>query len=742
MKGRIELIQRRLTYYWATKVVQGRLGATLISRRLRAWAGSVAVSLFAFGIAACVLFVPSIRTVADAFQPLEAILSQLGATYGTILALVLTLSIVPIQRAGEVWSPSIIRLYRRDPVTYITFVALGIFCVASFVLAVRGLGGIAVSSVLAMSLAILGISIDMLRWYHGHVCQLLDPTHAVSVSVRQVKRTIDDLNELVVRIAKLQHRVLSTEQQREIAREDIESVIYPRMPGYPYSINSWVNDLSEIAIKAIARGEKLLAKASVFAVAELVIHYLSARKNNLTLTPAPEAMFLAVTSDVSVVTDRTYEALQEISHAAVAQSDESTAIRVSEAYQAIAIHTATLGARAFREHTAPLTFSPIYYALACVKQAQTKGLDEVVFQSAAIISRVSLSAPKDVPGNDIHIPVIDGLSEIAVYLYVKRNFGLAEEVNGHLFKILAQLLQKQDRQFGNVLRHVLEKIELVVPVAIINETMAGRLSTVHPLGTAYGLVNPNSLGYLFAKAAETLPRVQADREWLNPYRDLVGIADIISDHLRRIAENNEFGESFVIWDIDNCIKQIAKVIANVIDHPLRPDHGDEGDLVDKFLRILAFYWVAFRGKKSVSNRRVDDCGDSLVFIGLLFLARGHPEVLRSCISNIRSMLESYCEIAQPLDFYAVGDLLAHLWGIRLVLVARGNVALTEEVDRALSTKPGALTDEQWQAAQEAIGRRRGQLDERLAEGDDHLHSPDSAETIVRGLIREVQIAPG
>lgn len=282
VKGRIEQLRRRIADYWATKVVQWGLRATLINRRLRAWAGSVAVSLFAFAIAAGVLLIPSIRTVADTFQPLESILSQLGATYGTILALVLTLSIIPIQRAGEVWSPFIVRLYRRDPVTYITFVALGIFCVASFVLAVRGLGGISVSSVLAMSLAVLGISLDMLRWYHGHVCQLLDPTHAVSLSVRQVKRTIDELKELVVRVAKLQHRALSAAQQAKISAEDIESTVYPRIPGYPHSINSWVNDLSEIAIKAIARGEKLLAKASVFAVAELTIHYLSARKNNLT----------------------------------------------------------------------------------------------------------------------------------------------------------------------------------------------------------------------------------------------------------------------------------------------------------------------------------------------------------------------------------------------------------------------------------------------------------------------------
>lgn len=734
---RLTHMTNRIANHWASRLVQWRLRIAIFTRRLRAWIGSAAVSLFGFVIAAGVLLTPHLRDVADGFEEVEAILSQLGATYGTILALALTLSIIPIQRAGEVWSPSIIRLYRRDPVTYVTFVALGIFCVASFFLAIRGITGIPVSLVLAFSLAILGISLDMLRCYHGHVCRLLDPTYAVGLSLKQVKRDIDKTKALVTRVAQLQHQLLSPAQQSQFSVEDIKTTVYPRIPGYPNSTNSWTNDLAEIAIKAVARGEKLVAKAAIFAIADLTTYYLSSRKHNLSVTPAPEAMFLAMTSDVNVVIDRAYETLQEVSRAAVTQGDESTTIRVSEAYQTIAIHTANLGARAFRKHTAPLTFPPIFYALACVKYAQTKGLDEVAFQTAAILSRISTSAPKNVADTDIHIPVIDGIYDIAVYLYVKRNFGLAEGVNGHQFTILAHMLERQDYYFEDTLRHVLEQIELLAPLAIINETMAGRLSIVHPLGKVYGLVNPNSLGYLFGKAAETLPRVEADREWLNPYHDLVDIADIISKHLRKIAENNEFGDSSLIWEIDHLIKHIAAVVARLIDQPLRPDRCDESALVDKFRWILAFYWVAFKGKKSVSERRADECGESLVFIGLLFFARGRPEVLRASISNIHSILESYCEITQPPDYYTIGNILAHLWGIRMLLIARNNAPLTQEVDQALNTKPGALTDEQWQVAQTAILLRRGQLEERLAERDDHLRS-DSAEALLRRLLQEAQ----
>lgn len=740
LQKRLSSMRKRLADYWVTNVVAWRLRAVLLTQRVRGWAGGAAVSLFASAIAATVLLVSQLRSTADAFQPLEAILSQLGATYGTILALVLTLSIIPVQRAAEVWSSSIVRLYRRDPATYVTFVALGVCCAASFVLAVRGLAALPVSMVLAFSLSVLGISLDVLRWYHGHICRLLDPIHAVRLALNEANDAIDRAKALVTRIARTQYQVLNPDQQGQISVEAIEASIYPRIPGFPNSITSWINDLAEMAIKAVARGEKLLAKTAVFAIAGVAIHYLSSRRHNLTLTPAPEAMFLAMTSDVGAVTDPAYEVLQEVSRVAVFQGDESTAIRVTEAYRAIAHHVAHLGAPAFREGTAPLTFTPIHYGFAGVKYAQSKNLDEVVFQSAGILSKVSEEAPKDITETDIHVPVIDELTEITMYLYSRGNFGLAETVNGYQFNILARSLQREDYNFDDVLRHVLEKMELLAPFAIASEALAGRLSTVHPLGKAYGLTTANSLGYLFAQAASALPELDPEREWVNPYHDLIGIAEIIADHLRKTAEISEFGESFLLWQIDQTIKHISKVVAGIVDHPLRRDRDDVRDLVEKLLSIVTFYWVAFRGKRTVSKRRADDCCDSLVFIGLLFLKRGHPDVLHGCISNIRSIFESYCEIAQAPEPYAIGDFLAHLWGIRMV-VARKNDALTQEVDRALTTKPRGLTDEQWQGAQVGIMRRRQQLEERLAERDDRLGRQDRSEHILRELLREPQGEP-
>jgi hypothetical protein len=265
--------------------------------------------------------------------------------------------------------------------------------------------------------------------------------------------------------------------------------------------------------------------------------------------------------------------------------------------------------------------------LSCVKFAQVKGSDEVPFQTAAILAEIAKRAPKDTHSTDIHIPVINGLYEIAVYQYTKRNFILAEEVVGHQFSILAHMLSNKDHYFIDTLRYVLDKLELLAPLAIANEALADHISMVYPLGKAYGLVNVTSLGYLFEQAAAILPSLDGQHDWVNPYCDVIEIEDVIASNLRNIAENNEFGDSFLLWDIDGTIKHIAGTIARIVDKPLRPDCRDESKLVDKLQWVMAFYWVAFEKKKTISKRRTDDICDSLVFIGLLFFGGWYPTIV-------------------------------------------------------------------------------------------------------------------
>ena len=64
----------------------------------------------------------------------------LGAMIGTMIALVFTLSIIPIQRAVELLSPSVAAHYRRYWPLILIYVFLGISCVVSYLMAFSGGG--------------------------------------------------------------------------------------------------------------------------------------------------------------------------------------------------------------------------------------------------------------------------------------------------------------------------------------------------------------------------------------------------------------------------------------------------------------------------------------------------------------------------------------------------------------------------------------------------------------------------
>lgn len=694
----------------------------------------VIITLLVSVSAVLALYFPYSRSILEKYQEIETILTSLGATFGTILALVLTLSVIPVQRAGDAWSPSIVRLYRRDSITHFIFIFLGLLCAASFTLAVKDVSEIGVAYILVGSLVMLGMSLDLLRWYHRHICILLDPAHAVSTVTKYANKAIDQIHSTVRKTAQAQYKNLSSEQKSDINIFDLEALNYPRVRGYPDIINFWINDLGEIANKGTVRGEKFLASTAIIGIRNVIIHYLESRKENLVISASPEAMYLVSESDVKFVTDKAYEVIQEISRSAISIDDESTAIKVSEIYADIAIYSENLVTQRIEKNAAPLSTTPISYLLTCVEYAQKKDLTEVIFQSAGILSRISLQAPEKISIMDVHIPVVDGIQKIAIKLYIKQEYILAENLVGHPMEVLNKLTANREDRFKDLLRHVLELIEGLVPYSIANEALQERLTLQYPLSKVYGGVNSNSLGNLLGKYNQYI-EIDEDRPWINPYHEIIDILDIYQRHFRNVGERTEFGNSFLLWELIHLIKDISIVVSQMIERPLREGYGDEQEVVDKLEWIISFMWVAFNKKKIINQRWADDAGDVLAYVGILFFDMGYPEVMRSSVSHIKSIINSYCEISGVPDLYAIGDLYAHLWCMRILAALNDNVAVIGAIDEVLQEKPDVLTDGQWQNAQETIELRRNQLIERMGEIDRRMLRDSAEELLSRILSR-------
>ena len=695
-----------------------------------------AITPFATLVAACLILVPAIRTAADQFEPVETILSGLGATYGTILALALTLSLIPIQRAGEAWSASILRLYRRDRVTHVTFVFLGVLCVTSFAFAVRGPAVVPVSFILAASLALLGLGLDLLRWYHAHVCRLLDPQRAVMVGLKEAKRAQDRLSRAVRRNSWLRHRKLFTKRKPAGSRELLESMIYLKfIPGYPGILVQPFDDLAEMALRALSRGEKPLARAAIDAIAELTNHYLSCRKRNLMLYGAA----VVNTSDVDHVTHPAYRLLRQISRSAARAEDETTAIRVSHAFRSITVHTAKLAAPAFSPNTAPLSSVPLRHAFDCLKFAQSRGLEEVPYQSAAILTDMVYDLPKGIPFADLHASLVDGLHDVAAGFHSDGRFEIAEAVTKNQLLILSALSWEK-AGFPEAVGEVLEKIALQVPLAIKNERAVGPAEAYRPLKHAYDSTDMLSLAWLFGNTLRWLHATDDEPAYRDQHEQVLRIAYVVSDHLRRVAHDNEFGSSMLLREIDGLIRHIAIRVADYIDDPAPFDHGSQDELVRGFIRLLAFYPEAFRDKSAIHTPRMAQCCQTVAYIGLRFLLSGRPNVLLNCVWCIESVVESYCQTAGGPDYFILGDVFAILWAAREVAAARDCADIAEHLDSVLA-EPSYLTDDQWAQARNHIPAGRERLLERLGELDDSPRQ-DRVETLLRELLRPRTAAEG
>ena len=722
------------------RLIEFHLRLALTAPQVPSRLSRAAITLFATLVATSVILVPAIRAAADRFEPIETVLTGLGATYGTILALALTLSLTPIQRAGEAWSASILRLYRRDRIAHATFVSLGLLCVTSFAFAVRGPGVVPVSFILAASLALLGVGLDLLRGYHAHVCRLLDPQHAVAAGLKEAKNAQDKLNRVVRRNSWLRRRWPFMKRKPASSRELLESTIYLKfVPGYPGILVQPFDDLAEMALRALARGEKPLARAAIDAIAELTNHYLSVRKRNLMLYRGAKGAAVANTSDVDLVIHPAYRLLRQISRAAVKAEDETTAIRVSYAFRSIAVHAAKLVPPAFSPNTAPLSGVPLRHAFDCLKFAQSRGLEEVPYQSASILTDMIYDVPKDIPFADLHAWLVDGLHDIAAAFHSHGSFEIAEAVTKNQLLILSAL-SWENTGFPDAVGEVLEKIALQVPLALENERTAEPADGYRPLKHAYDSTDMLSLAWLFGNALRWLYQTDDEPTYRDQFAQVLEIADVVSNHLRRVAKNNEFGASVLVREIDGLIKHIAVEVADYIDNPAPFDQENQDELVREFIRLLAFYPPAFRDKNAIHAPRVQECCDTLTYIGLRFLSSGQPDVLVNCVWCIESVIQSYCQTADPPDYFILAEVFALFWATRQAAVARDYADVVEHLNRALA-QPPSLTDGQWEQARKPIQDRREGLLNRLGEPENPPRR-DRAESLLRPMLQPGPMAEG
>lgn len=279
------------------------------------------------------------------------------------------------------------------------FLVLGAFSLTCFAFSVRALP-LSRPYDFVLTIAMLGISLDMLRFHHRRMTRLLEPSWAIVRLSGLVTAHIAYIRRRIHLAARL-HVWAHSPRDNDVALGDIEAQYYSYMPNHRAAMVSWAGELAETAIRALGRSDASAAKLAIGALVKQSGDYLSARRDNLCLRMDALMVFSA---DVHEVLSPIYDRLKEIHSHAVRLRSEPISIEVIRALGATTRHTTNLRARAFRENTAPISWLPLGYLDTCASSSVAAGFDDAALEAARILMAVAVNTPPNLYITDVHTP--------------------------------------------------------------------------------------------------------------------------------------------------------------------------------------------------------------------------------------------------------------------------------------------------------------------------------------------------
>lgn len=694
----------------------------------------VAVSIIGC-LVALNLFSAASQKALVSFTTLDAFFTAIGGLIGTILALVISLSVIPVQSAADVFSSSVVRLYREDKVTQFIFTTLSIFCLMAFWMAVGDIFGLTKPELVPIAVIMIAVSLDLLRWHHRHINGLLGSNEGISRLTVQIKSHIDRLQESVRFWSKFQWFFLSNEEKKQTTRQVIEKAmavqIYSRSP-----IKGWVDEIAEVAHKAIVRQEILRAQLAIFALADVACHFMVSRKDSLVFYPTDT--LLVLDSDLNSHLTPIYEHYKSICSNAIDNKSETTAIHIVQALGKIAICLSNLTSdEKSPNRPASLTYLPMGYLTSCLEMSLRAGMDNVAFQGAGVLLDISKAAPVHTDISSVHTPVIKELTKLAAAFLAKGQAALSNRCIINMMSLVHHNLESKHFMAKNIIGDALNNAFLLLSISARQGRLQDTPFIESPVSPVYDLSQKMSLGYLVAKAKDLIEKPKDD--YVNPYHEFVDLNEPIRRHLYEVGEKLDLGSSFLLWHIINTIKHISKVYFTILKEQVsdHPDHLRQ--LEDFFQWYLSFFWLAFSNKKSVEYQNATEATDVLGFIALTFYSLGYRKTVESCVEDIAVIAEAYRDMApKDTNSYVMVDVLMPVWHIRLYAEKKSDSKMVKMIDEKVA-KFFSVKDGESKFA-EPLATRKRQLTEHLEENM-HFSEFDKSIGVLQALLEKMPPQP-
>jgi hypothetical protein len=641
---------------------------------------------------------------------------------GGALALILSLSIIPAQRAAEAFSPAVLKLYAQDRWLLGAFLVLTITTTGSVLI---GTNFVTLNPYVAIGVqfALLGVSFDALRFFHGRTLDLLIPQTAVQLIIRECTKQLHKVTRTVDRLLRIQGLATTPATPDEVSRWMLFSASHVSK-----SLRFWIGQLDEIAHKLISRRDTSAVNDIVTAMGQLGKQYADARRTSLILMPDANFPLAGGTSDITDVLNPIYESMRVICEDAAKAPNELVVKHCIETLTGMTTHAMTIVHSADGWGKAPLAFGACYWTTLCSAIAVKAGMGDAALAAANGFQSILLKQSLDVNTSDLEAQCLESLYALATASYANPDgvWGFAAvkamllaakhdiEVNGY----------SNTPTFETVLRY----IRVMTPLEVAMYQAGQRVTVTFP---PYDLSFEASVPALFEMVAHQVEPVEG-HPLNSPFHDFLEAAEEIRNHYRELS-NSDFGGTLLRkWVIDSLMAAARVHFALLLNPPAGTAPYLED--VDASLRWL-ISWVSQYFSKQC-DRWASDAADSLACLGIRLLEIDRIESALQCGKTIAALASHSATLQR--EPYALADIQQ-----RLETLARAADALKEPNAgtqlRAMIEKPASIADEEWPHFIEARDTRWSQLDENLERRRSHYRFRDDPVDELRRVLNQAKI---
>jgi hypothetical protein len=689
---------------------RGRVAALM--RLFRVQQATAGISRQAFAHAArwsativtLVIFVIFILIVQD---PKELKTSEVHLTcaqvIGAALALILSLSIIPAQRAAEAFSSAVLKLYAQDRWLLGAFLILALATTGSVLLGTNFFPGMDPRISLGIQFLLLGVSFDALRIFYRRTLDLLIPQTAIELVLRECTKLLNRVNRLVEKLARLQ--VLATGKS---APTDTLRAIYFSASPISRSLRFWIAQLDEIAHKFIARRDTGGTNDIVTAMGRIGTQYSEARRNSLVLVPDFDNLFAGGVSDINDVLNPIYESARVICEDAAKSSNELVVRHCIQTIAGMTKHAMTMiHSSDGRWKRAPLAFSPCFYLGLCATTAVKANMGDAVLAAVSGFQGILLSQAKDADTADLEAQSLESLLRLAETSYITPDAVWGFPAVKAMLMAARHDIELHGYRDLSTLKTVLDYAGSLSPLEVTMErTGKRRLQTFPP----YDLGFEGNIPALLGMVADQV-KVDAERPWGNPFDDFLEAAQDVRHHYRDLSKTDFQNTLLRKWVVDSLVAA-ARVHWALL---MQPPAGTEGhiDDVDRSLRWLVSWVPSFFPEQTQPHRlHTIEVANSLACLGISLFEHDRIETAQACASAIAGLATNSAAL-RP-EPYAIADLHERLEVLARAAHALGKVQAAVAI-REMIEMPATVSDADHPHFLEALQSRLRRLDRSLQE---------------------------